>query len=877
MNTLSLVTDCRNGTPKCALGKTCQTVQISGNTASNVLKSMEAGYRQVDPVPPLGPNQYDLLVIGDRPFQEEDQRGVPFQDPASGMVLEMMKNAGINLDRTYMVKLVRCKPQGKRKPTVSEYNLCRDEYLRKEIELIQPKVVLLIGAEALRAFNMQGKYGPINSIRGKVFEEQFAGWDDGPTFKVISTLNPSTFYYRQDDKLRARVQHDYIVVKQALDDQPVTEHFTPEWHLIDSAEKLEWLEQEINKTTLIGFDTESPHLRFRKCPLMTIQISWGWDQTAVIPMFKHDPNAPVEQEYHLLAAFGEENRSLIKGFVQRVFGNPLIAKAAQNFKYDENVLRWNYQVRIKGFRFDTQVMKHLMNELPPSDLAYLCDAYFHWGDYEAKRRAITGQGKKLRNTFDKVPDEILWPYGATDALGTYRLACVLAKELQDKHPNLWQFYIEESEPLIKALAKAEYHGGLMDMNVHAALGIEWEKELNTLRADMRHYLWPDFNPMSNPDVLKAFLNLGIPDVDLEDKAAASGYSTNKKKLIDLVEKGGVGAKLAEQIMTYRNRQKMVSTYLKNAENDLDTDGRLRYSWQQAGPVTGRLSCKFFHQIPKVDEERYDAGKPIMRDLFIAPENYEYVYGDFSQVELRIFAILAQDQEMLRILADPKEDLHNATAFEFLSSVWPGLTETMISKFNRTEVGKRVNFGLAYGSEGHALVKTGKWKDAKNVERNFTWDMLNKGMARWKSRFTGVGTFIDNMPDIVRGYGCTATNVFGRERHFGPLLNHHNDYERGKAERECINFFIQSVASCITNRTISAIDKMLEEFNIPEDVVCLVNTVHDSVAYEVRSDYVPWFKTAIEAISMQPWPQLFNNAFRMDVGSGPSWAKAEMAA
>jgi DNA polymerase-1 len=668
-----------------------------------------------------------------------------------------------------------------------------------------------------------------------------------------------------------------VVAKQVLDDKPVTEHFTPKWELIDTPEKLQWLEDEVNKTTLIGFDTESPHLRMRRCPLMTLQISWGWDNTAVIPMYKHDPNAPKEQEYHLLPAFGVENRDIVKGFVNRVFGNPMIAKAAHNFKYDENVLRWEFQVRIKGFKIDTMVEKHLMNELPPSDLEYLCDSYFHWGDYSAKRRAITGQGKKLRNTFDKVTDEILWPYGATDALGTFRLACVLTQELQQKHPNLWQFYCEESEPLITALAEAEYKGALMDMNVHVALGVEWEKELTQLRTDTRSYLWPDFNPMSNPDVLKAFQSLGIPDVDLEDKDAASGYSTNKKKLNDLVEKGGIGAQLAEHIMKYRNRNKMVSTYLVNAKNDLDTDGRVRYSWHQAGPVTGRLSCRFFHQIPKIDEERVKQGQAVMRDLFIAPDGYEYVYGDFSQVELRILAILAQDSEMLAIMADPNGDLHKATAFEFLSSVWPGLKEEDINKFNRTEVGKRVNFGLAYGSEGHALVKTGKWQDAKGKERNFTWDMLNKGMARWKSRFVGVGTFIDNMPDVVRSYQGTATNVFGRERHFGPLLNHQNDFERGTAERECVNYFIQSVASCLTNRTISAVDKMLEEFNISEDIVCLVNTVHDSVAYEVRSDYVPWFKTALTAISMQPWPQLFNNQFRMDVGSGRSWAIAEMAA
>ena len=77
------------------------------------------------------------------------------------------------------------------------------------------------------------------------------------------------------------------------------------------------------------------------------------------------------------------------------------------------------------------------------------------------------------------------------------------------------------------------------------------------------------------------------------------------------------------------------------------------------------------------------------------------------------------------------------------------TEAMArdDNFNRAEVGKRVNFGLAYGSQGHALVKTGKWKDENDVERSFTWDMLSEGLARWKARFTGVGEFIDNTPDL----------------------------------------------------------------------------------------------------------------------------------
>jgi len=594
----------------------------------------------------------------------------------------------------------------------------------------------------------------------------------------------------------------------------------------------------------------------------------------------HDPAKVIPGEgynYTTQDGFGTLNYDLVKGFLHRIFTNENIQKAAHNIKYDHNVLRYNFGIVQKGFFYDTVIMKHLMDEIPPNDLEFLCDLEFAWGDYAAAKRRITGSGKKLKAYYCHVPDHILWPYAATDALGTYRLACLYYDRLT-KRPNLWNVYVEESEPMTKALAKAEYRGGLLDTTVMDALEKEWQAEQDALLITLRAQAWPEFNPRAPEQVYKSFLAMGVPNVDLEDNSKAKGHSTDKKTLMELVEEGiQPQAKFADDLMTFRNRSKMISTYLTNARADRDTDGRLRRGWNQAGPVTGRLSCTFYHQIPKVDEERVALGKLVMRDMMIAPEGYKYVYGDFSQVELRILAILARDEEMLKILADPAGDLHRATAFEFLSTVWPGLTEAMIGKKNRTEVGKRVNFGLAYGSEGHSLVKTGKWYDAQGNERQFTWDMLNQGMMRWKARFKGVGEFISYMPDFVRSYQGTATNVFGRERHFGSVLSSPNDWERMAAERECVNYFIQSVAGHLMNRIVIAIDKMLEQYGIGEDIVCLVNTVHDSVAYEVRDDYVLWFEEAVEALSQVPVAQLANNTFRVDLGYGQSWREAEMAA
>ena len=892
--------DCKGGNFKCPLGPLgCSSHQVSGQPASRVEETQLSGQKSLAPTPALGPGQYDLMIIGELPAVIDDKLDTVWCDDAGERVIDWLKKAGHDLDRVWMTKIVKCRPRVRgRKPSTTETNTCRDEYLRKEIELIRPKAVMLIGVPALKAFNLTG-LGSINAIHGRVFEARFARqksmkdaeYEATPVYKLIPTPNPAALFYHPNKKFEARIGHDYVVAKAILDDEEPTAHFVPKFEVIDSNEKLVWMARKLLESKLIGWDTEQSGLNFRKSGIITYQFAWGWNECAVLPINLHDPDSPEDNDIlRLKPGYGAMNEDLVTDFMRQVFLTKHIAKAAHNHKFDVNVLRWGYGVNIEGFLYDTRTMKSLQDEQPPSNLEFLCDLEFSWGDYAAARRAITGSGKTLTHGFDWVPDEILHLYGATDALGAYRLACIHAQRLHLK-PNLWNFHTAESEPMQRSLARAEYKGALVQTEVMEILREQYEKEQKVLRSKMRGVTSnPDLNPGSHKQVLKAFELMGVPDVDLEEKRAVSGKSAAKNKLIDIVEKGvQPQADFASDLMGYRNKDKMIGTYLDNCRDDLDTDGRVRYSWMLAGVVTGRLSCRFFHQIPKIDEsivsdangkyvsfkQRLKDKKVVMRDMFIVPEGYKYVYGDFSQIELRIVAIVADDKEMLAIMADPNGDLHRATAYEFLRTQWPNMTEADVNKFNRTEVGKRINFGLIYGSEGYSLVKTGKWLDWNGVERNFTWQLLDEGMVTWKNRFTGVGRFIDLTPDIVRSLGGVATNVFGRERHFGPLLNLPNEYERGRAEREAIHFFIQSAATSITNRTIIEVDKVLNRYGIGDDIIVLINTVHDSIAYEVKESYVKWFTEVLKIIATRPIPQLGNAMFKMDVGVGDTWAEAEM--
>jgi DNA polymerase-1 len=808
------------------------------------------------------------MIIGESPGRLEEAVGVPMQDEPGELLVSFCEKAGLDPHRVYVTYMVKCNPP-RPKATVKEVNLCRETQLFPEIKAVSPKVVLLLGNLSLRAFNLHN-LGSMNSVHGQVFERALPG-DDSTTYKVIPTFNPSMFVYRPNPRLQQRVADDYHNIRKVLEDREVNGKHNAKWHLCNTPEQVDWLISQMEGCERIACDTESCAMPWYREHMLAISFAWGYpDKCAVVPFFKHVPDG-AEDELEEVFSPADLNKVLNK--LRGILENPSIQKIFHNFKYDACVLRKWADIRIKGFIRDTMCFHHLQHEEGSHKLEDLADEEFSYGDYSAGIRAITGVGKKLLKKYSCVPDEILWPYAATDAECTWRLDEVYSKRFEDKM-HLWKNYTEETEPLLHALIKAEWHGHKLNLDIIPPLKEEYDDKQTKLLTEMKALTHPDFKPLSPPQVKDALIAMGL-EKKIKDPKAASGYKTDKNVLSEMMDE----VPLAKHILDYRHNRKIISTYLDNAAEEVDDDGRIRHSWFPL-TVTGRLSCRFFHQIPKTDTARVKAGLPVLRDMFIVEPGYTMIYGDYSQVELRILAIEANDEEMLRIMNDPAQDLHAATTYEFLNVVWPGFTEAMAreDKENRAEVGKRINFGLAYGSEGHSLVKSGKWLDKNRVERPFTWDMLNAGMKRWKARFRGVGEYLEDVPANARRNGGIVYNCFYRERRLGGRLSLADKYKRGEAEREAVNFPIQSAAGAITNRTIGIIDRVLdqhiEENLIREDDVRLINTVHDSIAYEVRDSHVDWFIAVMKQVGERPIPELSNNVFTMDVGTGQTWTEAE---
>lgn len=860
------------GEPRCRLATLgCRTVEIRGTSFRNVLESIRAGENVAKPLPPLAPGQYDVMVIGEGPGFEEDKRGLPFQGQAGLKLAQLLVRSGLDIDRIFVTNMVRCRPPKNRDPAVKEIIACRD-YLTEEIQALQPKVVVLLGNKALRAFNLQGE-GGISYIRGKVFYKEYPHWEGGPEFQVLPTLHPAALNRAQNKKLETACQNDYRLAASILRGESAEARAHTEYTLIDTWDKLDWLVGQLGQQPVFAYDTESCSLSFVDSPFLCYSFGWA-DGVAVVPVHRH---APENRPWKITRAWGGQEKQ-VHAKLRQVFENPRIAKIAHNLKYDLNVLWCRAGTHLRGRFLDTMLFHHLLDPNPPHGLEQLGKILLGFPDYGEDVRKIVGQGKHTK-TYDHIPDEILWPYTATDSLVTWRLYQLFYPELRGE-AELWSIYEEETEPLIVALAEAERNGVLLDRKVLDRLREEVSREQGELLAKMRQKTWPDFKPTAQ-QVFEAGCHLGYrEEVTNEDKAM--GYQTSKDVIGPLAE----DEPFFQWVMDYRRlSDKVLSTYIVPAEEAIESDGRARFTFKIHGTKNGRLSATWLHQIPNVEKDKVKAGRPTLRDVVIAAPGYQLVYGDYSQVELRVGAFVANDEYMLQLFATG-EDIHTATAAEILGLPLQGEGEIRTpggklvwarAKDNRS-VGKTLNFGIVYGSEGQNLLRL-QWVDVNGKKYSMTEAILQFGIARWRQRFAGLASYLRDAPDEGRLNGGVLINDFDRRRPFGTRLNDERQGERKRAEREFVNARIQGDAGHITNRTIVAVREHLNDLiqagQLRPDDVRLINTVHDSITYEVRDHYVEWFCGVFKHIAERPIPQLGNLSFPLEIGVGPSWTRAEM--
>ena len=453
---------------------------------------------------------------------------------------------------------------------------------------------------------------------------------------------------------------------------------------------------------------------------------------------------------------------------------------------------------------------------------------------------IAGKGAK-QLTFDQIALEQAGPYAAEDADITLRLHQTLWPKLQAV-PGLAKVLSEIEMPLVPVLARIERQGALVDANLLGIQSNELGEKMVQLEREAFAIAGEEFN-LGSPKQLGVILyeKLGLPVLS---KTAKGQASTAEAVLAELAEQD---YPLPKVLMQYRTLSKLKSTYTDRLPEQINPrTGRIHTSYHQAVTATGRLSSTDpnLQNIPIRSAE----GRRI-RQAFIAPPGYKLLAADYSQIELRIMAHLAQDEGLLHAFRN-NLDVHRATAAEVFGVELDQVTTDMRRK------AKAINFGLIYGMSAFGLAKQ------IGVDRKESQAYIE----RYFARYPGVLAYMERTREQASEQGYVET-LFGR-RLYLPEIHSKNAGLRKGAERTAINAPMQGTAADIIKRAMVKVDNWLSESGLDAKVIL---QVHDELVLEVREDLLETVSAEIR--------QRMSEAAELDVpllvevGIGSNWDEA----
>lgn len=596
--------------------------------------------------------------------------------------------------------------------------------------------------------------------------------------------------------------------------------------LLTEEDFTDWV-QRLSAATLFAFDTETTSVDAQQARLVGISFAVAEGEGAYVPIAHDYMGVPqqLDQDYVLAAL-----RPLLE--------DPAITKVCQNGKYDINVLA-RYGINVQGVRFDTMLESYVLNSTVTrhnmDDLAlrYLNRSTIRFED-------VAGKGAK-QLTFNQISLDIAGPYAAEDAEVTLCLHNRLIKELQEI-PPLREVLDNIEMPLMPVLARIERYGALVDAHLLGVQSLELAAKLTELERQTFEIAGEEFN-LASPKQLGVVLyeKLGLPVLS---KTAKGQPSTAEAVLSELAEQGH---ELPVLLMEYRSLSKLKSTYTDRLPEQINPlTGRIHTSYHQAVTATGRLSSSDpnLQNIPIRTAE----GRRI-RQAFVAPKGYKLLAADYSQIELRIMAHLAQDPGLLDAFRHDR-DVHKATASEVFGVPLDEVTN------DQRRSAKAINFGLIYGMSAHGLAKQ------IGCDRG----QAKMYMDRYFARYPGVLDYMERTRTQASEQGYVET-LFGR-RLYLPEINAKNAAIRKGAERTAINAPMQGSAADIIKRAMITVDQWLADSGLDARVIL---QVHDELVLEVREDQVDELRAGL--LPLMSAGAALDVPLIVEAGVGDNWDQA----
>jgi uracil-DNA glycosylase family 4 len=796
---------------------------------------------KLPPVPSCGPVDAEVMIVGEAAGVTELEQGKPFVGKAGYLLNQCLQEAGWKRSELYIANTCRCRPTNgtaDRPPSVKEKKACQ-HFLLEEIEVIKPKLVILLGNTPLSVFSRKSK---ITEMRGKPFEQN--GITFFPTYHPSFILRmPAYRHVFVSDLRRARG----ITEDDVLDPEKI------EVTICRTREEADKCVAEALKAEVVAIDTETTGLQpwNESQRVLCAAVACGEDKTFAIPM--------TEWGKESLRPLLESNE------VKKVFHN---AKFDTSFLMKEGL-------NTERVVFDTSIAAHLLDENRSLKLEHLAVEVLGAKPWKSMVSFEDWQGTVDEMLADPKSDTLM-RYNGIDANMTLRLYAVLKPNLL-KNEKFLNTFTRISMPLVPVLRDAERYGMMIDVPYLETLQKELEGKLEQSVVVMNEAIPESYKEKKRQEYEADLLDKYMNQITTRKKAEKLGLSVEevaRQRTAEALEKkpfvfefnwnsgdqlaelffseDGLGyepPKMAESgkrpstdeeslkaigedsptvaaLLAHKADTKFLTTYVKPWQEMCDSGHRLHTSFNITGTVTGRLSSSN----PNLQNCPRDR---TTRNAFIAPKGWKILQLDYSQLEMRVAAQVAPEMTMRKAYQDGV-DLHTLTACNIT-----GKDPKDITKAERTAA-KATNFGMLYG-----ISTAGFQAYAKNsYGLNLTLEEAQMFRDRFFQAYPGLIDWHNKSRAIVlrQKYMDTA---FGRRRRLPDAASMDMGL-RNASIRESINVQVQSVASDLMLISLVRLHELLDP-----DEARLISTVHDSAMCEVREEYAEMIADIVKDVMEHP--------------------------
>lgn len=595
------------------------------------------------------------------------------------------------------------------------------------------------------------------------------------------------------------------------------------YHLIDTAEKRVALINDLLQQPEICFDSETTSLDELTAEIVGLSFAYKTAEAYYVP-FPENRN---------------EAQSMMNEF-KPVFENEHCLKIGQNIKYDLSILK-NYNIELKGKWFDTMLAHYLIDADLRHGMDFLANNYLNYEPISIE--TLIGKKGKGQLSMRHVEIEKIKEYAAEDADVTLQLKQLFAPQLIQR--NAQKLFDEVEVPLIDVLNDMEREGIKINAPFLNEYSVELGKEIEVLDKRIQELAGVKFN-IASPKQLGEVL-FDLLKLDPKAKKTKTGqYQTGEDILQGLSEH-----EIARCILDFRQLQKLKSTYVDALPIMVHKKtGRLHTSFNQAVAATGRLSSTDpnLQNIPI----KTDKGREI-RKAFV-PRNDEYVLmsADYSQIELRVIASMAAEENMIDAFVKGI-DIHTATA----AKVYNKSIEEVTSAERRNA--KAVNFGIIYGQSAFGLSQNLgiPRKEAANI------------IEEYFKQYPRIKSYMSTTIHFAQEHGYVET-ILGRRRYLRDI-NSKNFTVRGFAERNAINAPIQGSAADMIKVAMINVYREMKKSTSGVNKSKLILQVHDELLFDVHKSEIEAMKALVKR-EMENAVSL-NVPIVAEVGVGENWLEA----